>query len=127
MTRTSSIFAIAVLSTLGLGTELHAQAADDRVEQELRTLVTAPTPADQDRKTVLDFLSRADVQRAASQRGIDTERLAAGVQTLGADEAASLAERVRDAEEELAGGDTLVISTTTVIIALLVIILIIVV
>ena len=84
------------------------------------------SPAEADRATVLRFLDRDDVRTVAADNGIDVERVERAVEASDAGTAADLAERVRDAEDQLAGGDTFVISTTTIIIALLVIILIIV-
>lgn len=99
-------------------------AAD--IEWELRRMVAEPTEADHDREVVRDFLERDDVAEVASAHGVDVDRLKDGVQTLGVEESAALAQRVRDIQDQspLVGGDTFVITSTTVIIILLVIILI---
>lgn len=125
MNRLTAILALA--ATFAVAPGLQAQEVqDDPVRQELHTLAAEGDQAQADRAAVADFLDRSDVQRVAAERGIDLERLEAGVRTMSAGQAASLAERVQDAEQDLAGGDTFVISTTTIIIALLIIIIIIV-
>jgi hypothetical protein len=123
MRRFAAVLAFATLVTLG--TEARAQEAGDHpVEQELRGMVIDGDAATADRADIADFLEREDVQEAAAERGIDLERVKDGVRTLDAGEAASLAQRVQDVEERLAGGDTFVITSTTIIIILLVLILI---
>ncbi len=123
MKRFTMLFALVAL--FSLGAEAQAQEAGSQdVRQELRTLVTEESPADADRAEIADFLGREDVERAAAERGIDLEQVKAGVRTLDAGEAGALAQKVRDAEAALAGGDTFVITSTTIIIILLVLILI---
>lgn len=118
---------LAFVTALSFGSDLQAQQAQDQeVRQELRALVTQGDEAEADRAAVAEFLERGDVERVAAQRGIDVDRLKDGVATLGSEEAGDLAERVREVQDQLAGGDTFVITSTTIIIALLVIILIIV-
>ncbi|HSG46630.1 MAG TPA: PA2779 family protein [Longimicrobiales bacterium] len=118
---------IAVLSLLLPATPLAAQEPEDhRVSQELREMLTHGNDARSDRAAIRDFLARDDVRRVAAERGIDLQRLESGVATLDAPEARTLADRVNDVEDQLAGGDTFVITSTTIIIVLLVIILIVV-
>ena len=116
---------LAALATLGLGAEAQAQeAVSQDVRQELRALLAESGPVDADRAAVASFLTRDDVRRTAAARGIDLERLESGVQALSAGELAPLAERARDAQEQLAGGLTITVTSTAIIIALLVVILI---
>lgn len=120
---------LAALAALLVAAPVQAQdtgSAD--LEDELRSMVTDATPAEQNRAAVHSFLEREDVASAAEEYGIDLERLEDGVGTLGAEAAANLAERVEQTENQLdqVGGDTFVVSTTAVIIGLLIAILIIV-
>lgn len=116
---------LALVALFSLGGEVRAQEAGSQdVRQELRTLVAEESPADADRAEIADFLQREDVEQAAAERGIDLERVRAGVRTLDAGEAGTLAEKVRDVDAALAGGDTLVITTTTIIIILLILLII---
>lgn len=118
---------LALTALFFVGGELQAQAtpASD-VENELQALVAAPATADRDREVVREFLERADVGEAVSARGVDVERLKAGLNTLPADVVADLASQVQEATdgEDLVGGNTIVISATTVIIILLILILV---
>lgn len=125
MNRPTIVLVLALLLAPVTGLQAQ-QAGDQTVEEELRALVSQGSEARSDRAAVADFLERDDVERAAAEGGIDLDRLKDGVATLGADEAAGLADRVEDVEDQLAGGDTFVITSTTIIIALLVIILIVV-
>lgn len=77
-----------------------------------------------DQATVARFLERRDVREAAGRLGLTGDELAARAGALSAPALAEVAQQVRGAEAQLAGGDTLVISSTIVIIALLVLILI---
>lgn len=121
---------LALAAILSLGTEAQAQQTtteqthDQEVRDELRSLVTGAEDARTDRAVVSDFLEREDVERAADDGGIDLERLKDGVGTLGNGDASRLAERVRDVENQLAGGNTIVLTSSTVIIILLVILVI---
>jgi hypothetical protein len=101
------------------------QAPASDHEAQLRAMVIEPVAAERDRAVVRDFLHRADVADLVAERGLDMERLKAGVSTLDADVASDLARHVQSMGEaaELVGGNTIVISTTTVIIILLLIIL----
>lgn len=98
------------------------------LERELRAMVTTPSPAEGDRRTVDDFLLREDVRTVAEEHGIDLDRLRAATATLDDEAAAELARQVRAADDQpvQVGGDTFVVSSTFIIIALLVAILIIV-
>jgi hypothetical protein len=80
---------------------------------------------DADRAAVHQALRRAEVRDAAAKMGVDIGRLDSVVDTLtGADleRAASTARQVND--QLVGGASTVVISTTTIIIALLIVILI---
>ena len=123
MKRFAALLAVAALFALGAEAEAQ-QPGDEEVRDELRTMVTETGHADADRAEIADFLEREDVREAAARRGIDLERVKAGVETLGAGQAGALAKRVQDAEAALAGGDTLVITSTTIIIILLVLLII---
>lgn len=123
MRRFTVLLALAAL--FSLGAEARAQEAGSQdVRQELRTLVAEESPADADRAEIADFLKREDVQQAAAEQGIDLEHLEAGVRTLDAGEAGTLAEKIQDVDAALAGGDTLVITTTTIVIILLILLII---
>jgi hypothetical protein len=128
MNRLSIILALAATLCLAPGIRAQQTGSHQDAEQELHTLVGGrhAQGAAADRATVRRFLSRSDVGRVAAERGIDLDRLEEGVQALSPEEAGELANRVHDAQGQLAGGDTFVITSTTVIIALLIIILIIV-
>lgn len=80
--------------------------------------------ADRDRATIMDFLARPDVGDAAADLRIDMQDLGERVLEMGAHDAALVAERVRDAEQQ-AAADTITITTTTLIIGLLVLIVLI--
>jgi hypothetical protein len=80
---------------------------------------------DRDRVAVQEALSRPEVRAIANRTGIDIERVAAAVDTLGAEDLARAADAARDVNDVLVGGaNTITISTTTIIIVLLVVILI---
>ncbi len=118
---------LALAATFAVAPGLQAQEVQqDPVRQEVHSLAAQGDDAQADRAVIADFLRRADVERVAAERGIDLEQLQAGVQTMTAGQAAAVADRVQDSQQDLAGGDTWVISTTTIIIALLIIIIIIV-
>ena len=116
--------ALALIAAFGLATGVEAQDADADVRAELQTMVAEDGSTQADRAAVSDFLERDDVQQVAAENGIGMERLEGAVETLDGEQAATLAERVREVQAQLAGGDTLVISATTLIIVLLVLILI---
>lgn len=78
-----------------------------------------------EREAIRAVLDRPEVEDVARSRGIDLARARDGVATLEGEELSLVAERARQLEEGLVGGDdTIVISTTTIIIALLVLIII---
>lgn len=101
------------------------EAGDPPTRTDLRALVTE-APAEDARATVRAFLDRSDVRAVAAERGIDVERLEGAVATADAGSLATVAERIDDAQDQLAGGQTITITATTIIIILLVIILVIV-
>jgi hypothetical protein len=92
----------------------------------LRALAAQPSTADRDRAKLSAFLNRADVQKVATDHGIDVRRLKEGVTALDDGTVTALVRQMRavDHQPALVGGDTFVISSTAVIIALLVFILI---
>lgn len=94
------------------------------VRAELRAMVTDAPAASDSRARIEAFLQGDDVAAVAERNAMDVERLADAVATLDDRTAANLAERVNDADKQLAGGDTITITTTTLIIALLVLIII---
>ncbi len=117
--------ALALTGTFLLVGQAQGQEVQDhQVREEVRSMVMEGSTAQADRAVVSDFLERSDVGRAASERGLDLERVKDGVQALSAKEASRLAQRVQEVDAYLAGGDTFVITSTTVIIILLVLILI---
>jgi len=121
----TSILAVTVL--FFAAGELQGQEAPaSDYEAQLRAMVAEPGAAERDREVVRDFLDRADVADLVAERGLDLERLKAGVSTIDSDVAADLSRHLRSAGEaaDLVGGNTIVISATTVIIILLVLILV---
>ncbi len=103
-----------------------AQEAHVVTPAELDELVTERADAaDADRAALHAFLQRPDVQRIATQAGVDFRTAASGVAVLDDEEAGRLAAQARDLDEALAGGqDYVVISTTALIIALLILLII---
>jgi len=124
MRRIAIVPILAVL--FATGGELRAQDGTElSMDGELRSMVASPAPVDEDRQVLLTFLDSASVADTAASYGVDMERIKAGVATLDAATAETLAGHVRDADEqEQVGGDTIVISSTAIIIALLALILI---
>lgn len=120
----TTALALGVLAAAPL-TAAAQEAGDPPTRTDLRALVT-DAGTDDARTTVQDFLKRADVRAVAADRGIDVERLEGAVATADAGSLATIAERIDDAQDQLAGGQTVTITATTIIIILLVIILIIV-
>ena len=95
-------------------------ALDAAVQQHVDTTAA-------DREAVLRVLDHAEVKAVAARAGIDLQRAASAVATLGGAELAQVAAQASQVEDALAGGQSrIVISTTLIIIALLVLILIIV-
>lgn len=82
--------------------------------------------AQSDREAVLRVLQRREVQRIAEAMGLDLTRVEDAAATLDGEELERIAERAREVERGLAGGDTITFTTTTLIIILLFVILIIV-
>lgn len=115
--------ALALIATFGLVTGAQAQEADTDLRAELQTMAAEDGSGEADRAVVSDFLERDDVQQVAAGNGISMERLESAVETLDGAQAATLAERVRQVQDQLAGGDTVVISVTTIIIVLLILVL----
>lgn len=114
-----------LVAMFAMSTEAQAQQTHDQeVRDELRSLVTGAEDARADRAALVDFLERKDVEHAAGEGGIDLERLKDGVGTLDNGDASRLAERVRDVEDQLAGGNTVVLTSSTVIIILLVLLIV---
>lgn len=124
MRRIAIVPILAVL--FATGGQLQAQDGTElSMDGELRAMVASPAPVDEDRQVLLAFLDSASVADTAASYGVDMERIKAGVATLDAATAETLAGHVRDADEqEQVGGDTIVISSTAIIIALLALILI---
>lgn len=115
---------LALATTFAVAPALTAQQATETdVRAELRTMVTE-TDATDDRAALLEVLEREDVRAVAAERGVDMDRVEAGVRAMDSGEVRRIADGFLDAEGQLAGGDTIVISATTVIIVLLVLILI---
>jgi len=115
--------ALALAATLFLPTGLVAQVdTNTSVQSELRAMLVAERPAS-DREVVLGFLADEAVADVAASRGLDVEELEARVRTMDQSSASDLADRVRQANGEMVGGDTFVIGSTTLIIVLLVLIL----
>ena len=78
-----------------------------------------------DRAAIRTLLQRQEVREIAGQAGLSLDKAIAGASTLQGDDLRQLAERARQVDNTLAGGQsTLVISTTTIIIILLLVILI---
>lgn len=117
--------ALSLLLVGGLAGPAAAQDARAGVQSELREMAAAPSDADAHRAVVRDFIGNDRVRTVAADLGIDLAGLDERVATLSDGDAADLAKRIRDANEDpLAGGDTLVITSTTIIIVLLIILLV---
>lgn len=102
-----------------------AQEAGADLQSELREMAAAPSAADAHRAVVRDFIADDRVRSVAADLGVDLAGMEGRVATLDDADAADLAKRIRDANEDpLAGGDTLVITSTTIIIVLLIILLV---
>ena len=82
------------------------------------------TAGDEDRSTVMEFLEREDVGRAAEHLGYDMQDVGRAVLELSDENAARVAGEVRTAEQALAA-ETITFTVTTLIIILLVVILLI--
>src|SRR5689334_5727045 len=68
-----------------------------------------------DRETIRAFLNRGDVRLIAARAGISMEKADAAVATLQGQDLHRVANQVRTADQQLAGGaSTIVISTTTI-------------
>ena len=79
-----------------------------------------------DRVVVAALLARPEVEKIASDTGLDLRTATTAVATLSPEELSQLAAQARQADKGLAGGQSKVtLSTTTIIIGLLVLILLI--
>ena len=80
---------------------------------------------DANRSAVHEALARPEVQSVASSFGLDPARASAVVDTMSAADLERAASAARDVNQQLTGGaSTVVISTTTIIIILLLVIII---
>jgi hypothetical protein len=77
-----------------------------------------------ERADIQALLSRPQVQRWASEAGLDLERAKATAASLEGESLQRAAAQARIADAQLAGGDALVIGTTTIVIVLLIIIIV---
>jgi hypothetical protein len=90
-------------------------------------MMTQVASQDANRAAVREALARPEVKRVAAGLGVDSNRLAAAVDTMAGTDLDQAASAARQVNQHLVGGDSSIsISTTTIIIALLVIILIVV-
>jgi hypothetical protein len=77
------------------------------------------------RATVVNTIHRADVQALAARMGVDLKRAETAARTLPAGDVTALAQQLRSADDNLAGGSTTVtISLTTLLLVLILIVLI---
>ena len=110
---TASSTALAGPQHLVPPTQLAATVADHVAKQ------------DANRSVVHEALARPEVQKVASSFGLDPARAAAVVDTMTAADLERAASAARDVNQQLVGGaSTVVISTTTIIIILLLVIII---
>jgi hypothetical protein len=122
--------ATAVFGTmLGLAVAAPTAAQDAETSvldsDDVRGIVAERVRALDATRSALDaFLGRVDVREAAQATGLDIERVRGAASALSDDEVRTLAPRLAQTEEALAGGASVVISTTAIIIGLLVLILI---
>ncbi len=115
---------VALVAALVAPTRAEAQEIpESSTERELRAMVAEPTAAEADRQLIESFLETEAVEEVAADHGLDLERAKHGVRALDAEASSDLADRVRDLQEELVGGDTLIITSTTVIIILLILLI----
>jgi hypothetical protein len=90
----------------------------------MRDAMAAQASADtQTRDSLRSLLSRDQVRDVASRLGLDVRTAERAVATLTPDELTRLADPVRQAEAQLAGGNTIVISTTTLLLIIIIVIL----
>lgn len=118
----AALAAAALLAPAGLA----AQEGHVLTAEELdRAAGGAVEEAEADRRAVLDVLERSRVREAAEGLGLELVQAREAVATLDGEELARLAERAREVDDALAGGnDTITISATTLIIILLVLLII---
>lgn len=126
---TSTVAAAAVLLAASVLSAPASAGAQERhvVEPgELDRAAAEHRSAEQaQRQEVLDALEKERVVEAAERMDVDLEEAKDAVRTLSGAGLEKAADRARDVNQALAGGnDTIVISTTTLIIALLVLIII---
>ncbi len=127
--RTLRLLLIAPLAAiLGLPSIASAQERHAVPSTLLHSTVSEHVGArDADRAAIRAALAHAQVRQLAATAGIDLDRAAQMVDTLGGPELVPAADAARAVNDSLVGGQsTIVISTTTVIIALLILLLIIV-
>lgn len=126
MRRLRRMCSLGLLAAVLASAPVLAQEAHVVTPTELDELVSERADAaDADRAALEAFLDRPEVQRIATQAGLDLRTAASAVAVLDEEEAERLAAKARDLDEALAGGqDYVVISTTALIIALLILLII---
>ena len=89
------------------------------------TMAQHAADQDADRAAIREALAKPEVREMAGRMGLDVDRAAAAVDTLGASDLGRAATAARQVNQQLVGGaTTIVITTTTIIIALLLILII---
>lgn len=121
--------AVALVTMLGSVTPVLAQAPQDpqhtasaaALRQAIETQTATQAQVRQDVRTLL---KHDQVREVAERLGLNVTRADQAVDTLSSQELEELAEPVRAANKELAGGaNTIVISTTTLLLIIIIVIL----
>lgn len=118
--------AIAGLSLLAVPATGFAQAQDHAAPVETLDAIVAEhdRAIETERAELRSFLQQPEVQRVASDAGIDLMTAETAVASLDAEEIRQLSGPLAQVDAALAGGDRIVITTTAIIIGLLVLIII---
>lgn len=118
--------AIAGLSLLAVPATGFAQAQDHAAPVEALDAIVADhdRAIETERAELRSFLQQPEVQRVASDAGIDLMTAETAVASLDAEEIRQLSGPLAQVDAALAGGDSIVITTTALIVGLLVLIII---
>ena len=118
--------AAVIVSSLLWGSSAMAQQAHIVSSTQMRQAVADQAAIDQqNRDAVLGVLHTSQASELAARLGLSVTRPEDAVSTLNSAELASLADRARTADVQLAGGSsTIAISTTTLLLIIIIVILV---
>lgn len=124
-TSIGTVAALLSLSLLALPGTAAAQEGHVVEPGELDEAATSHRTADQERRdAVLEALEHERVQEVASQMDVDLVEARDAVRTLDGSALARAAEKARELERALVGGDTVItLSTTALVIGLLIVLI----